>query len=133
MLARVVSWPYVAEEPEEPRWSVVTDSEPQMFWTPIIGPSAFCAWRQLVTDLYDVGEDFEIDFNELGALIGLTNPGKGKKAIDRLTSFGVAYAYDNFLHVRTHVGVPAARHRETCWPSSLHDLYRSVYADGRRR
>lgn len=117
---RIAEW---KEPPIEGKtWGVVDDYEPQMFWAPILGPTSFSMWRLICFDLETIEGEFVIETDQYGSWIGLSDGVVTRKALDRLISFGVAYADRGRFHIRTRIGVPPDRHRQACWPRALHDL-----------
>jgi hypothetical protein len=127
MRARVVAW----SERDQGPWDVIDSTWVQVFWGPILGPSATVLWRQLVIDLNLAQGPMIIDFDDYGKFIGLQSFRKTRATIDRLNMFGVVYGDGKNLHVRTRVGLPAHRHREACWPSALWAIERAWFDDVR--
>jgi hypothetical protein len=125
---RVVKWKYASTDMPDVLYDVIDDWEAQMFWAPILGPSAFMLLRQLAIDLDTLADEIHVDVDTYALGIGIRDADWVRKAMNRLMSFGVAHSDGLRVYIRTELGIPATRHRR-CWPPSVSEFYAERFPD----
>jgi hypothetical protein len=101
----------------------------EMFWLPVLGPSATCLFRRLNLFLEDSPGGITLELNELGRELGLgTSDSRHAplpRAISRLVRFGLAKrSASGRLAVRRTAGA-LSQHLFNGLPTEIQDTYRS--------
>lgn len=100
------------------------DSYVEMFWLPILGPSAVLAVRRLVDWLEQYPDGFDLDLVEFGASVGIrggtARHAQVNRTLGRLIDFSIARIEAGHLEVHTSVPPVPLRLRRGL-PASLRD------------
>ena len=102
----------------------------EMFWLPVLGPSATFLLRRLGAGLESIPEGFSVGVDDLGRELGLgTSDSKNaplQRAISRLVHFGLARRNaPGELSVRSDVGTLSRRHVSGL-PEVLQEAHRAI-------
>ncbi len=133
-IINVVAW---KDELVDAKGFVVNDPYVEMFWLPILGPTATWLLRRLAAGLEHSSNGYSVDMEDLARGIGVAySTGRHNpfaRALHRCVMFGVAQQLavlpERTLAVRTHIPVLPVRHL-TRLPEALriahHDWLHSV-------
>lgn len=123
-LLHLTAW---TDSPADRRGQPITGSYVELFWLPVLGPSATFFWRRCAVLLDRRPQGLAIDLAELGPALGLgrslSTHAPLTRAIDRCVRFGMARRTGtDHLAVRRVAG-PLPRHHVDRLPPVLKDLH----------
>ena len=126
-VAAISAWTDTAVDPHGhwPRSSYV-----EMYWLPVIGPTATWLLRRLNDVVRANPNGVEVDLADLATSMGLANRPNSpfERSIDRLVRFGLAQHTAYGLAIRTRIPDLAERHVRRL-PESLQTSHRAAAAD----